>query len=307
MTCLVSLDLGSNSFRILKALPQENPPYYRALNMERVIVRMGESVTETGKFSKSAIERGLMALGKFREVIDNCHYRAVATGVFRESQNSGEFVKRAKEELNIDIEIIPASEEAFLSYRGAVNEIGSEGEALFIDIGGGSTEIALEDGNTFFYESLPWGIVKLWDKFSPGMPADPEVTRSMEQFLVTKMEEVYNKFKGHFFREVVLTGGTVTTLIMLELGLREYKREILNKFIVTKSLVNRWLSRIALMSFEERRTLAGMEKGREDVIFTGLLIMKVFMETFGVGEGYNSEGGLLEGVLLSLKERRRNA
>ncbi len=308
MSCYAALDLGSNTFRILGATPVSQPPFYRIHFMDRIVVRMGEGVSLKGEFSESAMERGLGALEKFAFLMKECQeYRAVATGVFREAANSSKFVQMALAETNIKVEIISAGEEALLSFVGAVNEVAVERNGtMFLDIGGGSFEVALQDGESFLWESVPWGAVKILDRFKPGAPSDPGKIREIKNFLVELWRKLYNKFKTIPQRAIV-TGGTVTTLIMLHLGESVYKRELFNGFRIDGQLVRKWIDLLAPLTLEERGRLKGMEKGREDILLTGLLILETFMEIFNLTAVINSEGGLLEGVWLSLKERSSHA
>ncbi len=306
MSCLAALDLGSNTFRLMIAEETSFPPFYSIRHIERVVVRMAEGVEKTKEFSFEKINSGIDVLITFKEQISQCAgYRAVATGVFREAKNSDLFVKRAEEE-GIDIEIISPGIEAQLSFMGAVNEVGFlDKPTNFLDIGGGSFEVATSSGKEFFWSSYPWGAVKLQNKFHFSTPSDPAKIEEARSFLGKLFDEVYNKFK--FVGEInIVTGGTISTLIMLELGLETYKREILNSFKIDLKLVEKWLKRLLPLSLEGRSKIAGMERGREDIIITGLLILESFLKKIG-GEAINSEGGLLEGVWLSLKERRENA
>ena len=306
MTCFASLDLGSNTFRLLKATPLENPPFYHPVVMERAIVKMGKGVVKNGEFLSDSIEKGIEVLKDFSFKIGECErYRAVATGVFRESKNSDYFVREAKRETGISIEVIPAKEEAKLSFRGAINEVGLYNDrVLLIDIGGGSTEVT--SGNykrIIFTDSIPWGIVKLRDKFQIDYPTSNSKVEEITLFLGRWWKMMYNNYSklNQENVKVILTGGTVTTLIMIEEGLISYRRREINGVEVDVALVEKWIKKISAMSLGEISSLNGMERGREDVFLPGLIMLKVFFDRFSLRRGKNSEGGLLEGALLSIK------
>ncbi len=307
MSCFASLDLGSNTFRILCAKFQESSPGYEILFTDRIVVRMSEDVTTTKSFTENAIERGISALQKFSLCLNKCEaYRAVATGVFREVSNADFFLEESRK-IGVEVEIISPAEEAELSFKGAINDIGvPENETIFLDIGGGSFEVGMKVGKKFVWDSIPWGAVKLIEKFSIPAPSEPAHIYEVKEFLVERWDKVYNKFKiiPHIG---VVTGGTITTLVMLQLKEKKYKRSVFNGFRIAYPTVDSWIKRLSGLSVRDRAKLAGMERGRENIILTGLLILETFMERFNLTFVINSEGGLLEGVLLSLKERSNYA
>jgi len=172
---LGALDLGSNSIRclVVNVIPTPTYTHYKKASMTRLPVRLGADVFATGRISDETGERllhGLKAYGHIFAVHGVAGFRACATSAMREAENSNYWVETVRRETGISIEVIDGQEEARLVFSSKIFDKiqPDESRFLFIDVGGGSTELTLfEEGRAVDSLSLPLGTVR---RFSQGIP-----------------------------------------------------------------------------------------------------------------------------------------
>ncbi len=144
-----AIDIGSNAVRLLltNVIEDEKKTSFRKSSLIRMPVRLGEDSFNTGVITERRIEKlskTMLAFKYLMEVEDVVAYRACATSAMREASNGKEVVKRIKKETGIEIEIIDGKEEAEIIYSNQIVEmIDDLNPYLYVDVGGGSTEISL--------------------------------------------------------------------------------------------------------------------------------------------------------------------
>jgi exopolyphosphatase/guanosine-5'-triphosphate,3'-diphosphate pyrophosphatase len=146
-----AVDIGSNSFRLEIARPDESGRFKR-VEYHKEAVRQGAGLDADGKLSPEAMQRGWDCLARFATHIAGFappQVRAVATQTLREARNRDDFLAPAQRILGFPIEVISGHEEARLIYRGATQMLPPSGERrLVLDIGGRSTELIVGSGDT---------------------------------------------------------------------------------------------------------------------------------------------------------------
>ena len=165
---LAALDLGTNNCRLLIARPEGER--FVIVDAFSRIVRLGEGLAATGRLSDAAIERTISALSVCAEKLRRRRVvlaRSVATEACRQAANGAEFVARVQAETGIMLDIISAREEARLAVLGCQSLLeDGEGRAMIFDIGGGSTELVVLEGEKdklriVDWLSAPLGVVSL--------------------------------------------------------------------------------------------------------------------------------------------------
>ena len=168
-----ALDLGTNNCRLLIARPARDG--FRVVDSFSRIVRLGESLSRTGRLDDRAMDRAYDALALcaervVRKGVDPKRLTAVATQACRMAENGPAFVERVRRGTGLRLRIIDPSEEAALSVAGCLNLFDPRAEAvLVIDVGGGSTELSwLMKGargiETVAWMSAPLGVVSLAER-----------------------------------------------------------------------------------------------------------------------------------------------
>ena len=182
---LAALDLGTNSFHMVVAR-RTGDEGFEIVSREKEVVRLGHGGTDMKEMSPEAMDRAIACLQRMRRIAEShgvVALRAVATSATREAANADVFIRRASEEAQVEIEVISGLEEARLIHLGVLQAVPVfEKRALFVDIGGGSTEILIgERGEMLAARSFKLGAVRLTDRFFPeGATSGASVTACRE-------------------------------------------------------------------------------------------------------------------------------
>lgn len=161
---LAAVDLGSNSFHLVVAHPQDG--HLKVIDRLREVIRLAAGFDAQNRLSEEVCGRALGCLTRFGQRIRHLPagaVRAVGTNALRKARNSASFIARAEAALGHHIDVVSGYEEARLIYLGVSHGLQDDAELrLVIDIGGGSTEIII--GRRFepeIMESLHIGSVSM--------------------------------------------------------------------------------------------------------------------------------------------------
>ncbi len=188
-----AIDIGSNSVRCLvtNVIPTPEFTHYKKASMTRLPVRLGQDVFSVGFISEVTGERLVTALKAYKHIMEVhgvTHFRACATSAMREASNSSFWRDRIKEETGISVDIIDGQEEARLVFSAKMFDkiTPAESHFLFVDVGGGSTELTLfKDGAPVDSISLPLGTVRMM-----AQGVSEEVWIAMDEWLDRKRAQV---------------------------------------------------------------------------------------------------------------------
>jgi exopolyphosphatase / guanosine-5'-triphosphate,3'-diphosphate pyrophosphatase len=147
---VAALDLGSNSFHMVVARVGRDGRLQVVDRLKRT-VRLAGGLDEAGNLNEAAQARALDALshlGDRLRAMPTAAVRAVGTNTLRKARNSRSFLKEARVALGHDIDVISGHEEARLIYLGVTNDLDRARRRLVVDIGGGSTELIIGEGDT---------------------------------------------------------------------------------------------------------------------------------------------------------------
>ena len=302
MTCIASIDIGTNTVRLL-ILEVEPDGDLREAGQARAITRLGEGM-ETGKrLLDDRIDETISVLIEFRNKcreFEPLTIRAVATSAVREAGNREEFVSRAKEEAGVEIEVIPWEKEADLMVKGVLWKLSrAEKDILAFDIGGGSTEFILTRGRKIVSAvGTLLGTVRLTEKFISHHPIDASEYNVLEVYLQRELTLVKEKLSDFSPEVLVGTAGTVTTLAAIDGNICPYDPEKIHGKSLTLKRVEELLEDLKRKSLGERVAMEAMEKGREDLIIAGGALTLETMRVFECDLLTISEYGLREGIVL---------
>lgn len=166
---IAAIDIGSNAARLLINEVKESKkgkPEFVKLNLLRIPFRLGIDVFTTGEIGKERKEmviKSMKVFSQLMEIYSVEHYRACATSAMRDAKNGKEIIDLVKKESGIQIEIISGDEEATLIYENHVAEgLDKNFGYLYIDVGGGSTELTYyENGKMKYEHSFNIGTIRL--------------------------------------------------------------------------------------------------------------------------------------------------
>jgi exopolyphosphatase/guanosine-5'-triphosphate,3'-diphosphate pyrophosphatase len=301
---VAAVDCGTNSTRLLVADDAGT-----TLAREVTITRLGQGVDRTKRLADAAVERTVAVLRRYRRKMDDLGVtkgRQVATSAVRDATNGEEFLRRTTEATGLRTEVLSGLEEASLSLAGATGDLAQRpaGEDVVVDIGGGSTELAVAGAGQLQAVSLDIGCVRLTERYlRHDPPSDEELTAAgaaIAEALEHAVEEV--PALGHLSADRRLLGlaGTVATLARLAQGLVEYDRRAVHHFVLLRQVVDDWLKVLAHEPAAARLSRPGMSAGREDVIVGGVAVLAQVMARFGFEECLVSESDILDGMVAKL-------
>ncbi|MFZ5945258.1 MAG: Ppx/GppA family phosphatase [Bacillota bacterium] len=283
------IDVGTNSTRLLVAdyLENEIIPVYSGLEMARI----GEGLAKTGIIGAKPLERTLNCLEKF---IDKCRefkvqqIRIAATSAVRDAQNKEEVRKKVKRKTGLDLEVLTGTEEARLSYLGAISGVNEDVNNVFVlDIGGGSTELIYTNHlNVITYKSINLGAVRLKD--------DP--------FLMDEAEKLIDGLYTDLLPEnfiLIGVGGTATTLAAIKLGLEKYDPDLVHGHDLHLTEIKQMYNLLKSMNLLQRERIKGLQPKRADIIVYGIFILLLVMQRLKTEKLKVSERDILYGMIIS--------
>ncbi len=301
---LGAIDLGTNTARLLIGRV-ENGTIVREQVIRR-ITRLGGGFCRENGIAPEARQRTLSAMREFAEAISRHgvkHVKAVATSAVRDAANGADFCREVRESTSISLETISGEQEGRLTLRGVLSGLDSHPDYILVfDIGGGSTEYTLAQGDEIlFTRSLPLGVVRLTE----GKVTSDAIEEKVDRELGALIDEMQSTGVLHLARKSVLIGtaGTATTLAAISQGLVDYDYRKINNHVIPLDEIRSIYARLLPLSPAERLSrIAGLEQGREDLIVAGTILTMKTMVMFGIPFLKVSDFSLLEGVLTDLHD-----
>jgi exopolyphosphatase / guanosine-5'-triphosphate,3'-diphosphate pyrophosphatase len=294
-----AVDCGTLSTRLLVSRPAGEP----IVRLMR-ITGLGEGVDRSRALLPQAIERTLVVLGEYRELMDQYDVRAarmVGTSALRDASNRASFSRAAEELVGTPLTLLSGEEEASLSFLGATAELsGNGGPWLVADIGGGSTELVVGK-DVPAGRSLDIGCVRVTERFFHHDPPTPAELVAAGAWL----GEQYQKAEADLpalRSAVALIGlaGTVSALACFDQGLETCDHEAVHHYRLSRQAVDWALRELAALPASRRSGLPGIEAGRAPVVVGGTLVLASLMTHFGFEDCLVSESDILDGLVLTL-------
>jgi exopolyphosphatase/guanosine-5'-triphosphate,3'-diphosphate pyrophosphatase len=298
------VDIGTNAIRLL--VVRMNPNFsYTTISQEKEVIRLGEQEFKDGFLKPQAMERAIFVCGKFLELAKTygaSEIIAVGTSAIREAKNQTDFLQKLFNETGLRVNVISGDEEARLICLGVSSgiDIGEE-KAIFIDLGGGSTEICIGNQYDCFYvNSLRIGAIRLTSQFiGEGWtgPIDINIYGKIKNHARNKILPVRAKVQE--FGVKLAWGSSGTIINLAEIANKLFKK---NGNGENLSLSRKSLKKLApilcSLSLEERRKLPAINPDRADILIAGAAILEAIMEELGLEELNVSHRELRDGLLV---------
>lgn len=295
-------DIGTNSVRLLVVRIYANGSY-RLLTRQKEVVRLGEGAFESGRLSPEAIERCVLVcrqLVALANSFEPAEVVAVATAATREADNGRELLSRLRHEAGIDVRMISGREEARLIYLGVASgvRVGEE-PVLFIDIGGGSTEVILGDQRNYrFLESFRIGAIRLTNHFIGDQREKPVPAVLYDRIRNSVREEISgpaHEYTGEGISTGIGSSGSVINIaeIIEKAGIGVPGRS--GRF--SRQELRKCAAHLCSLPLGKRKTMPGINPDRADIIIAGMAILETIMDSFGVKEVLTTQRGLQDGLL----------
>lgn len=295
---VASIDIGTNTILLLVADCSDDG--VRVLCERAEITRLGRGIGADGGLGQQGIERTLAVLADYAALArqHGASLHAIGTEALRRAPNARDFLDPAASILGTPVEVIDGEREAALTFLAAVHSFPREtqGMAVVIDIGGGSTEIIVaKSGHMEFRRSLPLGSVRLTEKHVHSDPASSAEVAAVVAEIRSLLANV------PFPKEpatLIGTAGTVTTMAAMALHLQSYDPARVHGYCLRRPELERQIDRLRTSTRDDRDSMAGLDPKRADVILAGACILDRIAVAAHADEILVSDRGIRWGLLI---------
>jgi exopolyphosphatase/guanosine-5'-triphosphate,3'-diphosphate pyrophosphatase len=297
---LAAVDLGSNSFHLVVAR------YFHGqlivIDRLREMVRLGGGVDADGRLDPEVAARALSCLERFGQRLRDMRARSVrvvGTSALRTARRKQSFLVRARQALGHPIEIISGMEEARLIYSGVAHTLPPEsGRRMVVDIGGGSTEVAIGEGyEPIELASLHIGCVTLSKRFFGDGKITAKRLHRARLAAQLELEPVQKAFLRCGWERVVGSSGTVRAIA-------ESVRELdPNARTITRKNLKRLQDLLLDAGHVRALKLVAVTDERRPVFAGGVAILAELFDALEIEEMRMAEGALRDGLLYDMVGR----
>jgi exopolyphosphatase/guanosine-5'-triphosphate,3'-diphosphate pyrophosphatase len=309
---LAAMDIGTNSARLL--IVEIHYDYtWTLIAQHKEVVRLGEGEFGSGppRLTAAAMDRAATVCARFADIAKSYGVNdivALATAATREADNQDDFVARIRKDTNgyLEVRIISGDEEARLIYLGVRSGIEQPPgqRALFMDIGGGSTELIVGDSSSYYFlDSMKVGAIRMTSLFLEGKtgPIPPMIWETLQRHVRSTLAPAARAIEREGFAKMYGSSGTIISLAEiaarrahplgeLPVSMRNYELTLTDLQAVTQMLCN--------MTIEERRRVPGISPERADIVIAGAAILQTVMEVIEAKSIFVSDRGLREGIVV---------
>lgn len=284
---IAAIDIGSNAARLLinEVKETNGKAEFTKLNLLRIPLRLGFDVFSKGEIGAERKQMVIKTMTIFRELMEIYkveHYRACATSAMRDAKNGQEIIDIVKEQSDINIEIITGDEEATLIYENHVAEgLDKDFAYLYVDVGGGSTELTFYENNEMQYEhSFNIGTIRLLNGL-----VTPSIWDDMK-------DEIKDKIKSKKTVVAIGSGGNINKIFSMS-KTKDGKP-------MPVSIIKKYLKEMEKLSVEERMQLYQIREDRADVIVPALTIFNNVMTWADIKHIYVPKISVADGLVHSI-------
>lgn len=309
MTNLVVIDLGSNSVR-MQISQIDDYGGYTVMGYFREYVRLSENMGKEMTLKEEPMNRTIQALKDFKTrytQYDNVVVKAVATAAVRGAKNQAEFLKRVKDEVGLDLQVISGSTEAYLDYIGVVNTLPVR-NGIIMDCGGASTELIwVQNGACKERVSIPVGSVVLSQNYNLADTISASDLYSAMNAAGQKISTVRWLGQVHNLPLIALGGSNRT---IAKIHRREVTDDVdelpdIHGMHLPPHYIFNLVGKLIAMNKDERMKIPGLAKNRADVIVGGLIPISLVLRNLQISEVIFSNCGLRDGILFEYLRQSR--
>ncbi|MGY0219474.1 exopolyphosphatase [Endozoicomonadaceae bacterium StTr2] len=297
---VAAIDLGSNSFHMIIARPEEHE--VRPVERFGEKIQLAAGLDQDGNLSQEAIDRGLNCLKKFAQYINEMpgeRVKIVGTNTLRQARNKEAFIQPAEAILGHPIDVIPGREEARLIYLGVSHTQSDDQERrLVVDIGGGSTEFII--GERFeprLLESLHMGCVSWSCRYFP----DGTITHDAfnkayyaARLELMNIEQAYSE--AGWVDSIGSSGSIKSVQQIIQSHLQQGDK-------ITRQTLEQLKRECISLQHTRNLNFPGLKWERQSIFPAGLAILTAVFDALNIKSMRFSDGALREGVLYDMVGR----
>jgi len=305
---IAAIDIGTNSIHMVVVKIDPSLPTFNIVAREKDTVRLGDRDPKTGSLTEDAMERAISTLKRGQELAHSFNVEsiiAVATSAVREAPNGREFLKTVRHQLGLTINLISGQEEARRIYLGVLSAMEFQEQShVVIDIGGGSTELILGNGQEpQCLNSIKVGAVRLAQEYITTDPISKKELKWLRAYIRGRMERPVEEIQAHLSPEeqlnLVGTSGTIECLATIHAKQKfNSTPNPLQGYSFTTKDLEEIVQLLASLDVKKRADLPGMSNRRAEIILPGALILLETMKMLQVEKITICERALREGLIV---------
>lgn len=299
------IDIGSNTIRLVIFGYNKKTGLNEILNI-KTPARLSQYLTKSNEMNDEGIHVLKETLSSFRKVADKFNIDAlypIATAAIRQSKNREAIIKEIKQDIHIEIQIVPEEDEAFYGYYAITHTTDIE-NGISVDIGGGSTEVTLfKDKQLKESHSFPFGVVSLKRQFFGDKEHnDKTAIKNMEQFLREQFSQLDWLSNQHI--ALVGVGGSARNVARIHQSAHAYPIGGVHNYTMTSKDINNVYDLIRKSSRDELTNLDGLSRDRVDIILPAISVFKTLFKKIDATQFTFSRKGIREGFIMNHISKR---
>lgn len=300
------IDLGTNTFNLL-FFEIDTHKKWKLLGKEQLSVKLGEGGINKQIILEPAFERGIQTLKFYKKMLEETGVemiKAVATSAIRSAKNGNDFVREAKIQAKIDIEVIDGNREATLIYKGVQLAMPLKNEpSLIMDIGGGSVEFIIANNESIFWKhSFNIGAARLLEKFRPSDPITNAEIQNIQHYLDEQLLPLVQKSAEFSPQYLIGSSGSFDSfadLIFEHWGIEGLTGEQ-TSYLFNMNQYNEIHDLLLKSTQEERLKMPGLLSFRADMIVISSILTNYILKKLNLKSMYLSTYAMKEGLLAEM-------
>ncbi len=309
---IAAIDIGTNSLHMIIARLGADGSF-EIVGREKDMVRLGAGGLDGRPLGDATMAAAIQTLTRFKRLADSRgvdEVVAVATSAVREAPNGGDFLKAVERQTGIEARIISGIEEARLIHRAAMHAVETgPGNAVVIDIGGGSTEVTLGTAaGVQAARSFHLGVIRLAERFVQSDPLCEDDERRLVRHISRQLGDGLEELVSTGFDRAIGTSGTILSLGALALsggGSPVLGEQQLHHARVSARALHKLRRTIARLPLADRLRLPGLDSRRADLVVSGAILLDALLRQLRVSDLTLCDVSLREGVVLDYLDRHR--
>jgi exopolyphosphatase/guanosine-5'-triphosphate,3'-diphosphate pyrophosphatase len=300
------IDLGTNTFNLL-IVDKEAGQKFKKTYSNRIPVKLGEGAINKGFIAEVPFQRGIKALQEYTTIIKEKKVDKVyafATSAIRSAKNGPDFVKSAKEQAGIDIEVIDGNREAELIYLGNREAVKMNTDlSLIMDIGGGSTEFIIANKEKIIWkQSFLLGAARLLERIKPSDPITLKEIDELFAYFRTELKPLYEAAKNNKPIELIGSSGAFDSIVDMLAGAHNIDglTETKTEYDIDLKKYFPLADKVIASNLKEREQIKGLIEMRVDMIVISCLFVNFILKEFNLPQLRVSTYSLKEGVLCTI-------
>ena len=293
------IDVGTNSIKFHIGERQPDGSWQRVVDRAEM-TRLGEGGDTHDAIQPEPLARTASAI---KDMVEEAKREgalaiaAVGTAEFRIATNSAAAIAQIKATAGIEVEVLSGEDESRLAYLAAKSAApAGTTEVVVFDTGGGSSQFTYGRGaNVVDRFSVNVGAVSYTEHFKLDQAVSAEVLGEATAAIASGLSDLHSRPKPN---AVVGMGGAVTNMTAVSKHMARYDPDAIQGSVLSKAEIERQIELYRSMSADERRSLAGLQPKRAEVILAGACIVRTILDDLGAGSFTVSDRGLRHGVML---------